>query len=166
MRGIRTVNIVRREELVPELKALGADVVLVDGPDLPARVREATAGAHLPIGLDGIAGDATARLAECLSNGATVANFGVMSGEPCKVPIWILHYKRTIIRGYYAGFNFFERTLAEQNEIIRELADLIASGKLVTAIGGTYTLDQYREAVSHAEAEGADRAGKIVFLPN
>lgn len=166
MRGIRTVNIVRREELVPELKALGADVVLVDGPDLPARVRGATGGAHLPIGLDGIAGDATARLAECLSNGATVANFGVMSGKPCKVPIWILHYKRTVVRGYYAGFNFFERTVAEQNDIIRELADLIASGKLVTAIGGTYTLDQYREAVSHAEAEGTNRAGKIVFLPN
>ncbi|MBV8415158.1 MAG: alcohol dehydrogenase catalytic domain-containing protein, partial [Verrucomicrobia bacterium] len=34
-RGIKTVNIVRRAELIDEIKALGGDVVLVDGPDLP-----------------------------------------------------------------------------------------------------------------------------------
>ena len=39
-RGLRTVNVVRRAELAGELKALGADVVVVDGSDLaPARRR-------------------------------------------------------------------------------------------------------------------------------
>ena len=164
MRGIRTVNIVRRAELVPDLMALGADVVLVDGPDLPERVRAATGNAHLPVGLDGIAGDATTRLAECLSNGATVYNFGLMSGEPCKLPAWILHYKRTILRGYYAGHNFFERSLEEQKALIEELAQLIASGAFATAIAATYTFAQYREAVEHAAREGAERDGKIVFV--
>ncbi len=37
-RGLRTVNVVRRAELAGELKALGADVVVVDGDDL-ARAR-------------------------------------------------------------------------------------------------------------------------------
>src|SRR5262247_1965845 len=36
--GVRTVNVVRREEVVGELQALGGDVVLVDGPDLATRV--------------------------------------------------------------------------------------------------------------------------------
>ena len=35
-RGVKTVNVVRRESLFGELKALGADVCVVDGPDLPA----------------------------------------------------------------------------------------------------------------------------------
>jgi NADPH:quinone reductase-like Zn-dependent oxidoreductase len=35
-RGLKTVNIVRRHELVPELGALGADVVVVDSPDVSA----------------------------------------------------------------------------------------------------------------------------------
>src|SRR5215469_520171 len=33
-RGLRTVNIVRRAELIDELKAVGGDVVLVETPDL------------------------------------------------------------------------------------------------------------------------------------
>src|SRR5713101_6245647 len=32
-RGLKTVNIVRRPELVPELQAIGGDVVVVDSPD-------------------------------------------------------------------------------------------------------------------------------------
>src|SRR5712692_3775095 len=37
--GLKTVNVVRREEVVAEVKALGGDVVLVDGPDLERRGR-------------------------------------------------------------------------------------------------------------------------------
>src|SRR5215471_6103578 len=33
-RGIRTINVVRRDDVAGELRALGADVVLADGPDL------------------------------------------------------------------------------------------------------------------------------------
>jgi len=36
--GLRTVNLVRRKELIAPLRAFGADVVLLDGPDLDARV--------------------------------------------------------------------------------------------------------------------------------
>src|SRR5260221_2672246 len=39
--GLKTVNVVRRDEVVEEVKALGGDVVLVDGPDLAQRVTAA-----------------------------------------------------------------------------------------------------------------------------
>ena len=35
-KGVRTLNVVRRDDVTAELKALGADVVLTDGPDLAA----------------------------------------------------------------------------------------------------------------------------------
>lgn len=162
-RGIRTVNIVRRAELVDELKAIGGDVVLVDGPDLAERVRAATGGAELPIGLDGIAGDATGRLAECLSNGGTVANFGLMSGEPCQMPPWILHYKRIRLVGYYAGFNILAREPAEQAAILGELAGLIAGGAIKAKIAATYPLECFAEAVGHAARAGGDRDGKVLL---
>lgn len=164
-RGIRTANIVRRPELVEELRGLGADVVLVEGPGLVEELRAATSGAPLMIGLDGIAGDATGRLAECLSNGAKVANFGLMSGEPCKMPSWILHYKQVQLVGYYAGFNLLARTPEEQRSVLDELAGLIGRGVIKARIAATYALEQYREAVAHAGREGAEREGKIVFVP-
>ena len=40
-RGLRTVNVVRRESAAAEVEALGGDLVLVDGPDLARRVRAA-----------------------------------------------------------------------------------------------------------------------------
>ena len=38
-RGCKTVNVVRRESLIAELEAIGADLVLVDGDDLGDRMR-------------------------------------------------------------------------------------------------------------------------------
>lgn len=166
LRGFRTVNIVRRPELVDELRELGADVVLVDGPDLAQRVRAAVGKAPLPIALDGVSGEAAGRLAECLSDGGTLANLGTMTGESCAVPTWILLYKRIRVIGYYAGFNIRARTPAQQAEIIDELTARIADGTLHTRIAATYPLERYREAVRHAARSGADRDGKIVFTLN
>ena len=50
-RGIRTVNVTRREDVFDELKALGADICLADDDDLPTRVREATGGADIPLAI-------------------------------------------------------------------------------------------------------------------
>ena len=46
-RGIKTVNVVRREGLAEDLMAKGADVVLIDGPDLAAQIALATDNAAL-----------------------------------------------------------------------------------------------------------------------
>ena len=43
--GYKTVNVVRREELIDELRAEGGDVVLVDGENLRDEVKSATGGA-------------------------------------------------------------------------------------------------------------------------
>src|SRR5712691_2124986 len=52
--GLRTVNVVRRDEVVAELKALGGDVVVVDGPDLAKRVAMDTENAPIALALDGV----------------------------------------------------------------------------------------------------------------
>jgi NADPH:quinone reductase-like Zn-dependent oxidoreductase len=40
--GLKTVNVVRRDDVVADIKAIGGDVVLVDGPDLAKRVASET----------------------------------------------------------------------------------------------------------------------------
>ncbi len=83
--GVKTVNVVRRDELVAPLRAFGGDVVLTDGPDLDARVRAAIGEAALPLAIDAVGGSGTQRLARCVSDGGTVVNYGLLSGEPCMV---------------------------------------------------------------------------------
>lgn len=162
-RGIRTVNIVRRPELVEELTAIGADIVLLDGDDLAARVAEATGGASIPLALDCVSGDATSRLAECLADDGTIANYGAMSGGPCKVEPWMLTYKRIRLIGYYMGYKRRARSIDEQRVIFGELADGIVAGKWSATIAGTYRLEDYVPAVEHAARGGRARDGKIVF---
>src|SRR6266446_5690064 len=78
-RGIRTVNVVRRDDVAGELRALGADVVLKDGPDLAERA--ATGGAPIRLGIDAVSGDACRRIADCVGDGGVVVSYGSMSGE-------------------------------------------------------------------------------------
>src|SRR4029077_14570357 len=80
-RGLKTMNVVRRESLFAELTALGADACAVDGPDLAAMVKEKTGGAPIRLGLDAVAGRATAPLSSCLGDGGVVCNYGSMTGE-------------------------------------------------------------------------------------
>src|SRR5436190_20221811 len=55
-RGVKTLNVVRREALFAELKGLGADACVVDGDDLAERVKVQTAGAPIRLGLDAVSG--------------------------------------------------------------------------------------------------------------
>ena len=80
-RGIRTVNVVRRENLIPGLKSLGGDVVLTDGPNLAERVKEATGGASIALAFDCVAGETFERLVSTLAYGATIVSYGVLSGQ-------------------------------------------------------------------------------------
>ena len=93
-RGLRTVNVVRRVELAHELKALGADIVIVDGDDLAQRVARQTAEARIMLGVEAIGGAATGRLADCLATDGTLVHYGSMSGEDPSVGSQQLHLPR------------------------------------------------------------------------
>src|SRR6266403_5147665 len=53
----KTANVVRRPELIDELRAEGGDVVLVDGENLREEVRNATSGAPILLGLNAVGGE-------------------------------------------------------------------------------------------------------------
>src|SRR5258707_10093855 len=65
--GLKTVNVVRRDDVVAEIKAIGGDVVLVDGPDLAKRVAAETSNAPIALAVDGVADISTNRLLDWLT---------------------------------------------------------------------------------------------------
>lgn len=163
LRGFKTINVVRREAAVAGLKAEGGDVVLVDGPDLHKRVREATGGAKVMLGIDAVGGAATDHVASCLSEGGTLVNYGLMSGEPCQVSAASFVFRDVTLRGFWLAKWFQKATPAEQMKVFGELTQLIASGKLKARIAATYKVDQIKEAV--AAAASGERDGKILIAP-
>src|SRR6266851_3394088 len=99
--GLRTVNVVRRDEVVAEMKALGGNVVLVDGPDLAKRVVAATGNAAIPLALDGVGDPSSMNLMNCLSESGVLVSYGGMSRKPMVVPPGGLIFKKQTIRGFW-----------------------------------------------------------------
>jgi NADPH:quinone reductase-like Zn-dependent oxidoreductase len=163
LRGLKTVNIVRRESAVAGVEALGADVVLVDGEDLAARVKAVTQGASIKLGVDSVGGSATLRLAACLGEGGIVVNYGALSGDACKVSPRELVFRDITLKGFWLARWFRITPAAQQHALLAELAGLIAAGKLKAPIQATYDLMQIKQAVAAAAA--GERQGKIMIVP-
>jgi NADPH:quinone reductase-like Zn-dependent oxidoreductase len=80
-RGLRTINFVRRPELIAELKAAGGDVVLVDEAGVLDKVRQAVGDGRVPLGIDGVAGGAAATVAGALTQGGTIVTYARPAGH-------------------------------------------------------------------------------------
>ncbi len=166
LRGLKTVNVVRRESLVEPLLAAGADVVLVDGEvdgkSLADRTREATGGAKIRLGIDAVGGAATTRLGESLAEGATLVNYGAMSGEPCILPPTIIIFRDITVRGFWLAKWFRTASAEERKQLYGNLTQLIAKGELSAPIHATYRVKDIKEAV--AAAASGHRNGKVVLV--
>lgn len=162
--GVRTVNVVRRDELVAPLKALGADVVLVDGPDLAARVGEATRGAGITLGIDAVAGSATGRLAECLAEGGVVVNYGLLSGKPCAVGPHQVVFRQITLTGFWLVKYLGAMSNEERVALYSDLGARVANETLKVKIAAVYGIDDIKTALEHAARES--RGGKVLVTPN
>lgn len=166
LRGLKTVNVVRRASLVEPLLNAGADVVLVDGVvdglSLAERVSAATGGAVIKLGIDAVGGAATARLGESLGDGATLVNYGAMSGEPCTLSPLVIIFKDITIRGFWLAKWFRTASPERKKELFGTIIGLVATGKLSAPVHATYTVKDIKEAV--AVAAGGERNGKVVIV--
>jgi len=163
-RGLRTVNVVRRAELAEELKALGADVVLVDGDDLAERVAGATGNAAIRLGVEAIGGAATGRIVDCVTTEGTVVHYGSMSGEDPRVGRSNLIYRGIKLTGFMLGRGLAKRDPTRIRKIYAELAAQVVAGTLYAPVDTVYPIEKIKEALAHADKGG--RNGKILVAPN
>ena len=161
--GINVVSVVRRESAIQGLKDLGADIVLIDGPDLADKVKAAT-GAKMKLAVDAVAGQTFGRLAACLERGGTMVNYGGMSNEPCSIDASALIFRNIHIHGFWL-VNWFERSdSAARMAVYGALTKAIAAGTLFAPVDRHFTLDQIAEAAKYSWA--GERRGKVILTPN
>src|SRR6266568_8119903 len=109
-RGIHTVNVVRRDDVAAELRALGADIVLTDGPDLAERARAAAGDAPIRLGIDAVSGGATKRIADCVAEGGVVVSYGSMSGEDPVMSRAAMSFRTVSLTSFNLGRGLAKRT--------------------------------------------------------
>jgi mitochondrial enoyl-[acyl-carrier protein] reductase / trans-2-enoyl-CoA reductase len=159
--GYKTVNVVRRAELIDELRTEGADAVLVDGENLREEVKNVTSDAPIRLGLNAVGGESALHLANCLAPEGTLVTFGAMSLQPLKVPNGLLIFKDLRFRGIWINKWYDNATMSERMEAFRSLFEMAKRGLLKTKVEKAYPIDEAKAAVAHA-AQGK-RSGKIIF---
>jgi len=159
--GYKTVNVVRRDELIDQLRAEGGDAVIVDGENLRHEVKDATSNAPIHLGLNAVGGESALRLANCLAPGSTLVTFGAMSLQPLKIPNGLLIFKDLRFRGIWINKWYDNATMQERMDAFRPLFEMAKRGLLKTKVEKTYPLPEAKAAVTHA-AQGK-RSGKIIF---
>ena len=155
MRGLKTVNIVRRSELVAELKAIGGDVVVIDSPDVTKEIKAAVGQADLRLALDGVSGLATGVLAATLSPHGTLVSYAAMSLGPMSISPLEVIFKPLAVRGFWLGH---PESTAKSAPAVKQAAEMLASGRVHIPVAATYALSSIKNAVVHAQ-----RGGKILL---
>ena len=154
-RGLKTANIVRRPELVAELEAIGADVVVVDSPNVSKEIKAAVGQANLRLALDGVSGPASGVLASTLSPHGTLVSYAAMSASPISISPLEVIFKPLTVRGFWLGH---PESAAKSAPAVEDAAEMIASGQVQIPVAATYPLSSIKEAVAHAL-----RGGKILL---
>src|SRR5947208_655279 len=154
-RDLNVVGIVRRSELIPEIKNLGVDFVGVESPELSKQIQIATGGMPILLGLDAVGGPATATMASVLSPGAHLVIYAWLSGSPIQVLQGDLIGKRLNIHGFWM---YYEEYLPKIRAALTEATKVVASGKLTLPSKTTYKPSQIKNAIEHSQ-----RGGKVLL---
>lgn len=163
-RGLKSINIVRRENLIEPLKALGADVVLLDGPDLVSRIGAATNGAPIAMAIDCVGGDVFAHMVESLTFGGTIVSFGAMSMQPPSLPLISVIFNDVRVRGFWLSKWFETASPEDKQAAFGQVIQLIVSGAIKAKIDSRFSLDDIKAAVTRAAEPNRD--GKVLIIPS
>lgn len=165
--GFRTMNIVRREEQVDELKQLGADAVIAfdasrDDPDkFRERVLQATGDDGVQFAIDPVGGAMGSAVANCLGKFGRMLVFGTLSGEPYTISARPLIGQAATISGFWLTNYLDSLGLLGKIKLVSQVGKLIRQNVLTTEIGETYPLSEIATAVQTAEQRA--RGGKVLL---
>ncbi len=160
---VKVVNVVKSSVVIPELKELGAGVVLLDTPDLKDRVAAVVQSSPVKLALDAVGGGATGRMATCLDDGGTVVNYGNMSGEACQMPSDLLGARGIRLFGMHPARQLAKHTPEERKALYLRFGELLKAGRLRGRLGATYSLEEAVGAIRHVLRDGDKRIGRIVI---
>ena len=162
--GVKTINVVRRENHITPLQSIGADAVLIGADNLAEQVNQITGGDGVRLAIDAVAGQTSLELASCLADGGVMVNYGMLSGEPCMVmPDWIV-FRHLTLTGFWLATQLRNMARNQIDTLYQELTEDISQGVLSVPIEATYGIDDIKDALAHAGRE--NRSGKVLVLPN
>ncbi|EIE20823.1 NAD(P)-binding protein [Coccomyxa subellipsoidea C-169] len=159
LRGVKTINLVRRKEQAQELLDIGADEVIVtSNEDVVARVKEITGRRMAYAAVDCVAGEMTGTVVASTRDHGTVYVYGLLSGPTSTVGAGNLIFRNVHVTGFWM-VTWLEQLGDAKAEKLGEVMDLFARGIIVPTSGKKFPLEQANEAI--AESWKVAKEGKV-----
>jgi NADPH:quinone reductase-like Zn-dependent oxidoreductase len=159
--GVKTLNVVRREEAAEEVRQWGGDRVVLQGDNLHKDIEEALDGKKLSLVLDTVGGTPVGELAKSLKTGGSIVVYAMQSGQFPAISPKDLIYRGLSLHGFWLINWIRNAPRTEVQEIYQKLGDLVADGSLSAGVEHVYPLEQFKEAFE--QSLKANRSGKILF---
>jgi NADPH:quinone reductase-like Zn-dependent oxidoreductase len=145
-RGLRTISLVRRRELIGELEAAGADVALMDEPTAVAKAARVVGKGSVRLAVYSVISGATTPLVQLLSDRGVLVTYAAEIGQPLTLDAHALIGKHLTVKGYFLGdFDHVSKVLPAQIEA----AALVASGALRVPVAAVYPMSRIKDAIAH-----------------
>jgi len=160
-RGWKTLSVVRRPELVEELRGIGGDVVVLEDCDLRTQVTGLCGGNRPLLALNAVGGASALNLANALADEGTLVTYGAMGRQPLKIPNGMLIFKNLHFCGFWLN-RWKKKSPRESIEkMFSTLAERVKSGDLKMPVHRVYPLTELGAAVKEAGRE--NRTGKVML---
>ncbi|KXN71471.1 GroES-like protein [Conidiobolus coronatus NRRL 28638] len=161
-RGIKTINLVRRKELVDELKAIGADEVLntEDGTDVVEEIKRITNGKLAYGAIDAVGGDLGLKISQGVRDDGHIFLYGALGGFTVQASTIDLLFRNVNYTGFWLSKYFKDSGKDKVLETIGKVFELL--GDQVEPFAGTkYPLEKVSEAIEESLKPG--RGGKVLL---
>ena len=157
---IAVTGFVKKAELA---RSLGADeIVMADEPELAKSLRTHNKGKGVDLILEMVGGSTFDQSLQALGTFGKLITFG-MASRTAPTPLHpgsLMHGSKTVA-GFWLANCFGKKEL--MHDVIAELFQLVANGKLHPVIGNTYPLSEAAQA--HREMLARETVGKIALDP-
>src|ERR1700732_3911505 len=159
--GVKTLNVVRREEAAEQVRQWGGDRVVFQGDNLQKDIEEALGGKKLSLVLDTVGGSPVGELAKSLKPGGSVVVYAMQGGQFPAISPKDFIYRGLSLHGFWLINWLRNAPRTEIEEIYQKLGDLVADGSLSAEVEHVYPLDQFKEAFK--QSLKSNRSGKVLF---
>jgi NADPH:quinone reductase-like Zn-dependent oxidoreductase len=152
-RGLHTVSLARRPELIDELADAGGDLVLRDSPGAVAAIRDRLGDSAIRLGVDAVGGPSSNTLIDAVAPGATIVSYANASSQPAD-RLAADTKDVTITNIFVIAYDNATKIVP----VIKEAAPLVASGALHVPVEAVYDLADIKPAIAHLR-----RGGKVLL---
>ena len=159
--GVKTLNVVRREEAAEQVRQWGGDRVVLQGDNLHKDIEQALDGKKLSLVLDTVGGTPVGEVARSLKAGASIVVYALQSGQLPVISPKDFIYRGLSLHGFWLINWIRNAPRVEIQEIYQKLGNLVADGSLFAAVEHVYPLEQFKEAFQ--QSLQSNRSGKILF---